>query len=321
MSNRRSFIKQSGLGILGLSLVPQLSFAKRGDVKITILHTNDMHSHIQPFTSGRNKGLGGMAQRAGLINSIREKEDHVLLLDAGDIFQGTPYFNFYGGELEFKLMSKMKYDAVTLGNHDFDNGLEGFAKQLPHANFPFLIANYDFSDTILKEKFKAYKVFNKGGIKVGVFGIGIELDGLVPKKLYGNTIYKDPIETANKYATLLKKEKKCDLVICLSHLGFKYKNEKVSDMVLATQSHDIDLIIGGHTHTFLKKPVSMLNLDKKEVIINQVGWAGINIGKVDFHFSQKGGEKKVLGRSIFVKNSSERAWKREFDEFLTITPI
>ena len=306
MSNRRSFIKQSGLGILGLSLVPQLSFAKRGDVKITILHTNDMHSHIQPFTSGRNKGLGGMAQRAGLINSIREKEDHVLLLDAGDIFQGTPYFNFYGGELEFKLMSKMKYDAVTLGNHDFDNGLEGFAKQLPHANFPFLIANYDFSDTILKDKFKAYKVFNKGGIKVGVFGIGIELDGLVPKKLYGNTIYKDPIETANKYAILLKKEKKCDLVICLSHLGFKYKNEKVSDMVLATQSHDIDLIIGGHTHTFLKKPVSMLNLDKKEVIINQVGWAGINIGKVDFHFSQKGAEKKVLGRSIFVKNSSER---------------
>jgi|SaaInlStandDraft_1057018.scaffolds.fasta_scaffold07537_4 5'-nucleotidase len=307
MSNRRSFIKQSGLGILGLSLVPQLSFAKRGDVKITILHTNDMHSHIQPFTSGRNKGLGGMAQRAGLINSIREKEDHVLLLDAGDIFQGTPYFNFYGGELEFKLMSEMKYDAVTIGNHDFDNGLEGFAKQLPHANFPFLIANYDFSDTILKEKFKAYKVFNKGGVKVGVFGIGIELDGLVPKKLYGNTIYKDPIETANKYATLLKKEKKCDLVICLSHLGFKYKNEKVSDMVLATQSHDIDLIIGGHTHTFLKKPVRMLNLDKKEVIINQVGWAGINIGKVDFHFSQKGASKKVLGRSIFVKNSTERA--------------
>ena len=307
MSNRRSFIKQSGLGILGLSLVPQLSFAKRGDVKITILHTNDMHSHIQPFTSGRNKGLGGMAQRAGLINSIREKEDHVLLLDAGDIFQGTPYFNFYGGELEFKLMSEMKYDAVTIGNHDFDNGLEGFSKQLPHANFPFLISNYDFTETILKDKFKPYKVFNKGGIKVGVFGIGIELDGLVPKKLYGNTIYKDPIETANKYATILKKEKKCDLVICLSHLGFKYKNEKVSDMVLATQSHDIDLIIGGHTHTFLKKPVRMLNLDKKEVIINQVGWAGINIGKVDFHFSQKGAEKKVLGRSIFVKNSSERA--------------
>ena len=307
MSNRRSFIKQSGLGILGLSLVPQLSFAKRGDVKITILHTNDMHSHIQPFTSGRNKGLGGMAQRAGLINSIREKEDHVLLLDAGDIFQGTPYFNFYGGELEFKLMSKMKYDAVTLGNHDFDNGLEGFAKQLPHANFPFQIANYDFSDTILKDKFKPYKVFNKGGIKVGVFGIGIELDGLVPKKLFGNTVYLDPIKKANHYASLLRNEEKCDLVICLSHLGFKYKNDKVSDMVLATQSRDIDLIIGGHTHTFLKNPVRMQNLDKEEVLVNQVGWAGINLGKVDFHFSQNSGSKKVFGRSIFVKNSSKEA--------------
>ena len=122
-----------------------------------------------------------MAQRAGLINSIREKEDHVLLLDAGDIFQGTPYFNFYGGELEFKLMSTMKYDAATLGNHDFDNGLIGLKKQLPFAKFPFLIANYDFSKTILKDKFNPYKIFNKGGIKIGVFGIGIELEGLVPK--------------------------------------------------------------------------------------------------------------------------------------------
>ena len=301
MSNRRSFIKQSGLGILGLSLVPQLSFAKRGDVKITILHTNDMHSHIQPFTSGRNKGLGGMAQRAGLINSIREKEDHVLLLDAGDIFQGTPYFNFYGGELEFKLMSKMKYDAVTLGNHDFDNGLEGFAKQLPHANFPFLIANYDFSDTILKDKFKPYKVFNKGGIKVGVFGIGIELDGLVPKKLFGNTVYLDPIKKANHYASLLRNKEKCDLVICLSHLGFKYETNKISDLKFAGQTRDIDLIIGGHTHTFLKKPAKQLNLDGKEILINQVGWAGINIGKIDFHFNQNEQLKKVFGKSIFVK--------------------
>jgi 5'-nucleotidase len=266
-----------------------------------------MHSHIQPFTSGRNKGLGGMAQRAGLIKSIREKEDHVLLLDAGDIFQGTPYFNFYGGELEFKLMSKMKYDAVTLGNHDFDNGLEGFAKQLPHANFPFLIANYDFSETILKDKFKPYKVFNKGKIKIGVFGIGIELDGLVPKNLYGNTVYQDPIEKANYYASLLRNEEKCNLVICLSHLGFKDNDDKVSDMVLATQSRDIDLIIGGHTHTFLKKPIRIPNLDKKEILINQVGWAGINLGKVDFTFSQNGDAKKVFGRSIFIKSNTKNA--------------
>ena len=307
MGNRRSFIKQSGLGVIGFSLLPQLSLAKSKDVKLTILHTNDMHSHIHPFTYGRNKGLGGMAQRAALITQIREQEEHVLLLDAGDIFQGTPYFNFYGGELEFKLMSEMKYDAATLGNHDFDNGLEGLQKQLPHANFPFLIANYNFSDTILKDTFKPYKIFRKGDLKIGVFGIGIELEGLVPKKLYQNTVYQDPIRTANHYATLLKQNQKCDLVICLSHLGFKYKSNKLSDMQFAQQTRDVDLIIGGHTHTFLKKPVSQLNLDKKKVLINQVGWAGINIGKIDFHFSQNDDDKKVFGRSIFVKNSLKRA--------------
>ena len=307
MSNRRHFIKQSGLGAIGLSLIPQLSFGNIKDIKLTILHTNDMHSHIHPFTSGRNKGLGGMAQRAALIKQIRKQEEHVLLLDAGDVFQGTPYFNVYGGELEFKLMSEMKYDAVTLGNHDFDNGLEGLKKQLPHANFPFLIANYDFSDTILKNTFKPYKVFRKGNLKIGVFGIGIELDGLVPKKLYQNTVYQDPISTANHYTNLLKQKERCDLVICLSHLGFKYKGEKISDMTFASQTRDIDLIIGGHTHTFLKKPIKQLNVDKKEVLINQVGWAGINIGKIDYQFSQNDGLKKVFGRSIFIKNGSENA--------------
>ena len=307
MNNRRTFIKRTGLGALGLSLLPQLSFSKNKDIKLTILHTNDMHSHIHPFTSGRNKGLGGMAQRAALIKQIRKEEEHVLLLDAGDIFQGTPYFNVYGGELELKLMSEMEYDAVTLGNHDFDNGLEGLKKQLPHANFPFLIANYDFSNTILKDTFKPYKIFRKGDLKIGVFGIGIELDGLVPKKLYQNTEYQNPISTANHYASLLKQKEKCDLVICLSHLGFKYQNDKVSDITFSSQTRNIDLIIGGHTHTFLKKPVSQLNLDKKEVLINQVGWAGINIGKVDFHFSQNDAHKKVFGKSIFVKNSIKNA--------------
>ena len=307
MGNRRNFIKQSGLGVIGLSLLPQFSLAKSKDVKLTILHTNDMHSHIHPFTSGRNKGLGGMAQRAALIKQIREQEEHVLLLDAGDVFQGTPYFNFYGGELEFKLMSEMRYDAATLGNHDFDNGLDGLQKQLPHANFPFLIANYDFSDTILKDTFKPYKIFRKGDLKIGVFGIGIELEGLVPKKLYQNTVYQDPITTANHYASFLKQKERCDLVICLSHLGFKYKSNKLSDMKFSQQTRDIDLVIGGHTHTFLKKPVSRLNLDGKEVLINQVGWAGINIGKIDFHFSQNDDDKKVFGKSIFVKNSLKKA--------------
>ena len=301
MNNRRKFLKQSSLGIFGLSIIPNLSFAKKKNISITILHTNDMHSHIHPFKSGRNKGKGGVAARASLIKKIRDENEHVLLFDAGDIFQGTPYFNFYEGELEFKLMSEMQYDAATLGNHDFDNGLSGLKKQLKHANFPFLIANYDFSNTILKNKFKPYKIFNKGGIKIGVFGIGIELKGLVPKELYNGTIYQDPIETANFYAKKLKEEYNCNLIICLSHLGFKYKSQKVSDFTLAESSKNIDLIIGGHTHTFLKNAVIRKNIDKKDVIINQVGWAGINIGKIVFSFRQNKAKKLLKVKSIFVK--------------------
>ena len=302
MNNRRDFIKKASLGVLGMSILPTNLFAKEELIKITILHTNDMHSHIEPFTSGRNKGIGGMAQRAALIKKLRQENEHVLLLDAGDVFQGTPYFNMYGGELEFKLMSKMKYDAATIGNHDFDNGLSGLNKQLPHAKFPFLCANYDFSDTQLNGQFKPFKIFNKGGIKIGVFGIGIELDGLVPKTLYNNTIYSNPIEKSNYFANHLKHDLNCDLIICLSHLGFKYRNKKISDLILAEKTKNIDLIIGGHTHTFLNKPILKQNSDQKEVLIAQVGWAGIKIGKIDYLFNRKKVLKNAFGGSFLIKN-------------------
>ena len=302
MKSRRDFIKKASLGALGFSLLPNELLANADLIKLTILHTNDMHSHIQPFTNGRNKGLGGMAQRATLIKRLRQENEHVLLLDAGDIFQGTPYFNMYGGELEFKLMSEMKYDAATIGNHDFDNGLDGIFKKLPHAKFPFLCANYDFSDSLLSGQFEPYKVFKKGGIKIGVFGIGIELNGLVPKSLYGNTIYPDPIRKSNHYANHLKNELGCDLVICLSHLGFKYKGQKIDDINLAENTNNIDLIIGGHTHTFLNQPISKINPQKKEVLIAQVGWAGIKIGKIDYFFSQKKVIKNFVGGSFSIKN-------------------
>ena len=301
MKNRREFIKKSSLTILATTFSPQLTFGSKKDVKITILHTNDMHSHIEPFKRGRNKGLGGMAKRATIIRKIRSKEKNVLLFDAGDIFQGTPYFNYFGGEIEFKLMSKLKYDAATLGNHDFDNGLEGLKKQLPNANFPFLTANYDFSETILKNKFAPYKIFKRDHIKIGVFGVGIDLKNLVPKKLYGKTKYLDPIKISNKYAKKLK-DLNCDLVVCLSHLGYKYNNDKVSDTVLAQKSQNIDIIIGGHTHTFLKKAILIKNIDKKDVLVNQVGFGGINIGKIDIHFKQNNNKKLLAKNSIFVKN-------------------
>ena len=300
---RRAFLKTSALGIGAISTLgfPLDLIAKdNGLQKLTILHTNDMHSWIEPYTKGKYKGLGGMAQRAALIKKIRSEEKNVLLLDAGDIFQGTPYFNFFGGELEYKLMSQMGYDCATLGNHDFDNGLEGLNKMLPHAEFPFINANYDFSQTILKDKFKPYKTFQKGKIKIGVFGVGVELDGLVSKNLSGDTIWSNPIEKAQELAKKLKEEEKCHLVICLSHLGFEYKSNKLSDRALAQNVDNLDFIIGGHTHTFLDKPVVEKSPNGKEVLINQVGWAGINLGKVEFYFDNQKDSKITTASSVQV---------------------
>ncbi|MCB0537657.1 MAG: metallophosphatase [Bacteroidetes bacterium] len=287
--NRRAFIKKIGVSglVLGGSAIPFEILAGNTDAdfeKITILHTNDTHSRIDPFPAGsKYEGLGGMAKRAHLVKQIRNDNEHVLLLDAGDTFQGTPYFNIYGGEIEFKLMSDMGYDATTLGNHDFDAGMEGLIKQFPHAQFPFLISNYAFENTPLinQPHIKPYKIFKKGDIKIGVFGVGIELKGLVPDKLYGETQYIDPIKTANYMASLLKNDLNCHLVICLSHLGLKYDTKKVSDLILAQQTKNVDIVIGGHTHTFLDKPMVVNNLKGKPVVVNQVGWAGINLGRLD----------------------------------------
>jgi 5'-nucleotidase len=242
----------------------------------------------------RNQGMGGVARRAALVKKIREEQKNVLLLDAGDIFQGTPYFNLFGGELEMQLMSDMGYDAATMGNHDFDNGIAGFVKQLPHAKFPFLVSNYDFANTDLKGRTEPYKIFKKQGISIGVFGLGIELAGLVDKKNYGDIVYQDPIAKASEMASLLKNEQHCDLVVCLSHLGYKYKEEKVSDQVLAAKTKNIDLIIGGHTHTFMKAPEDIKNLDGKVTTVNQVGFAGINLGRLDYFFHKDKGKKRMI---------------------------
>lgn len=299
--NRRKFIHQSvltGTAILTSSLLPKSVLA--ADTRyITILHTNDVHSRLDPFPmdGSRNQGLGGVAARAALIEEIRGEGGEVLLLDAGDIFQGTPYFNLYKGEPEIKAMSRMGYDAATMGNHDFDAGIENFALQLQHASFPILICNYDFSETAMESKFQPYKIFQKGDLKIGVFGIGIELRGLVPDNLYGKTVYTQPIEAANRTADLLHKMG-CDMIICLSHLGDKYEDDKVSDEILARETYDIDLIIGGHTHRFFPEPRKYRNRKGGDTLVNQVGWAGIQLGRLDYSFS--GSKKKILANAHTV---------------------
>jgi 5'-nucleotidase len=285
---RRQFIKQTAAAgsLIGLGGIAMSSTSLVTKKQITILHTNDVHSHIEPFAANDPKyaNQGGVARRLTLINSIRKENPNVLLLDAGDIFQGTPYFNFYGGELEFKLMSMLGYDAATIGNHDFDNGIGGLAKQKPHASFELLSANYDFTNTIMDGHTKPYRVFVKEGVRIGVFGVGIQLEGLVNKRQFKETKYLDPIEVTQDRTRILKEEEHCHIVVCLSHLGYDYNNkERISDLKLAAATSDIDLIIGGHTHTFLEKPTLTQNKDGNIVLVNQVGWGGINLGRVDFH--------------------------------------
>jgi 5'-nucleotidase len=298
MLNRREFIQKS-LAATALLNIPEYLQAEATTKKLVILHTNDTHSRIEPFQEGKYKNMGGAARRVSLIEKIRKENDNVLLLDSGDIWQGTPYFNFFGGELEYKLMSQMRYDLVTLGNHDFDGGMESLIKQMPHATFEFVNANYDFSKTILKGMFQPFKILRKGGLKIGVFGLGIELRGLVAENLYGKTVYEDPIAKAKEMVQELQ-SKKCDLIICLSHLGYKYEGSKVSDHTLAAQVAGIDLILGGHTHTFLEQPTLINNPEGKPVSIHQVGWAGIMLGKIDVEFS--GGKKHIQGTSMLLKS-------------------
>lgn len=287
--NRRNFLKTSAFGAAGISLLGlPLTAEAAQQIQLTILHTNDQHSRVDPLPDDGRKygGMGGMARRATLISQIRQQEPNVLLLDCGDIWQGTPYFNFFNGELEYKLMSEMQYDAATLGNHDFDNGLQGLEQMLPHASFPFLSANYDFSKTILQNKFAPYKIFEKQGVRIGVFGLGIELAGLVSKNLYGETLYLDPIHTAREMVQELRRQQ-CNLIVCLSHLGYKYENGQVDDVTLARQVEGIDLILGGHTHTFLDEPTLIQHASGHETLVNQVGWSGIFLGRIDYTFSRK----------------------------------
>ena len=314
--NRRNFLRNSAFASLSLGALGGLNSCRLEDfgmVKLTILHTNDVHSRIDPFpdSDGKFPGLGGFARRAEMVKEVRASEKNVLLLDSGDIFQGTPYFNYYGGELEFKLMSEMGYDAATFGNHDFDNGIDGLVRQLPHANFPFINSNYELSGTPLSESTLKSKVFEFEGMKIGVFGLGIELEGLVNPKLYGDVRYNDPITEAKKQGNFLKNEMGCDLVICLSHLGYDYNSEKynfdtsrICDKHVAENSQNVDIILGGHTHTFLDEPDYFTNYEGKSVMVCQVGWAGIKLGRLDLFMDV--GTRIINGSYIAPKVSQSQ---------------
>ena len=294
--DRRKFLKRTAqaatLAGLGTLPFPDMETAQ----KLVILHTNDVHSRIEPFpeSAGHLAGKGGAARRSAYIKAVRERNPYVLLLDSGDIWQGTPYFNVFKGGLEFELMSQMKYDASTLGNHDFDLGMEGLLQQWPKAKFPFICTNYDFSNTPLAGKTYKYRILQKGKLRIGLLGLGIKLKGLVPEDLFGGTRYLDPLTSINHWAKHLKLEEKCDYIIVLSHLGLSYRsNGKISDIRLVPQTKYVDLVLGGHSHTFLEQPVVVPNKNGTAVAINQVGFGGAMMGHLELTFDTSRKKKRV----------------------------
>jgi 5'-nucleotidase len=282
---RRNFLQQTGVVAAAALVSPSLISMKKQPLKLVILHTNDTHSNIDPFPKNHAKfpDKGGVSRRAKLIQSIRDQHEHVLLLDAGDVFQGTPYFNKFKGVLEMKVMQEMGYDAMTMGNHDFDIGIEGFVHAKQHASFPIVNCNYNFEQTLLKGQVSTSIVLKKAGRKIGVTGVGIDLNGLVANSQTKGLVYNDPISAVQREVNNLRRNG-CDLVVCLSHLGFEYAESKVSDRVLAENTSGIDIIIGGHTHTFLEKGVILQNKEGKSVVINQVGYGGLQLGRIEVEF-------------------------------------
>ncbi len=251
-----------------------------GAQDLTILHLNDTHSHIDPQRSGDYQGRGGVVEQAAYIDSVRNAvgKRNMLLLHAGDYGQGTSYFTELGGNIEIDVMNSLKFDAACLGNHEFDNGMDELARRLRNLKADVVCANYDFSGTVLEGLVEPYTVLKRGGVKIGILGVLTDIMSVVDRSIAEALQYQDPAEVVNKYAAYLKNEEGCDLVICLSHLGYE------EDRELASMTHDLDLIVGGHTHTLLHKKQVVKDLDGDDVVIVQNWKWGLNIGHLTIDF-------------------------------------
>lgn len=251
---------------------------------LVILHVNDTHSHEEPLRDGGLQGgMGGVIERAAYVDSVRTAvgKKNVLLLHAGDFSQGTSYFTELGGDIEIDLINAMKYDVVTLGNHEFDNGIEELARRLGNLKCPVVCANYDFSELVLGKYVKPYAIVRKGGMKIGVIGLLTDVTRVVQKSIADKMKRFDDIEVANKWADYLKNEEHCDMVIALTHIGFD--SVGMNDPALVAGTRNIDLVVGGHSHTFLTDAEYRNNLDSRPVPIVQDGCWGLFVGQVDVY--------------------------------------
>lgn len=252
---------------------------------LVILHTNDVHSHIDPVRSGAEAGLGGVIERAACVDSIRQAvgKRNVLLMDAGDFSQGTSYFTLLKGDVEVDVMNAMGYDVVCLGNHEFDNGLEELARRVRRLDCPVVCANYDFRSPELEKLIRPYCILRRGGMKIGVIGLLTNITVVVDRKIADKISYLDPVEVTNRYAAYLKNEKHCDLVICLTHLG--YEGNFFTDPELVAGVENVDLVIGGHSHTFLEKAEYATDRTGRKIpIVTDGGW-GLYLGKTDIYYN------------------------------------
>ena len=260
-------------------LLPTLSVSAQKH--LTILHTNDTHSCVMPLSvhlaDTLQAGRGGFLRRIAMLKEERRNDPGLLLFDSGDFCQGSPYYTLFKGDVESGLMNMMHYDAGTIGNHEFDFGLENMARVFKRLNFPIVCANYRFHEYGLDKIVKPYVILKRNGLKIGVFGLSPRLEGLVDHKNYRSTEYLDPVKTAQETADLLKK-KHCDLVVCISHLGWEEKG--MGDQEVISRTRGIDLVLGGHSHTYFRQLRYVDNLDGKPVADDQNGKSGIYIGKM-----------------------------------------
>lgn len=273
----------------GLATIPSWAMGSRYE-KLTILHTNDIHCHIDPFDSNdpAYPNMGGLNRVAACVKRFRMQDPNLLLFDSGDFSQGTSYFNYYKSDLILKLMSEMGYDASCIGNHEFDNGLQALADAISGAKFPILSSNYNFEGTPVAPVIKENLIIERAGFRIGVYSLGIDPDGLVDPKSLENVVYLNSIEVAQKQEEYLRYGQDCDLVICLSHLGYSYKDEKkLSEIEIAKNTTNTDIILGGHTHTFFEKPIEVTNKNGRKVILNQAGWGALMLGRLDLVFERR----------------------------------
>lgn len=266
-----------------IMLIACLSTATAGKKQVVILHTNDTHSCIMPLSENLADttvaGRGGFLRRMALVQKERRDNPGLLLIDSGDFSQGSPYYTLFKGDVEIGMMNMMEYDAATIGNHEFDFGLDNMARIFRTATFPIVCSNYDFTGTPVEGLVKEYTVITRDGMRIGMFGLSPDMKGLIDENKCQGVAFLDPIETAKRMSTLLRKKEKCDVVICISHLGWDMDGE-CDDAMLATATQGIDIILGGHSHTNMEKAQTMKAADGKTVTIDQNGKSGIWIGKL-----------------------------------------